>query len=179
MSPPDDLTFLLGRVAAGDKRAMRAIYMSLGPQLHAFIQTRVKDAHEAADVLQETMLAVWQQADRFEGRSTPRTWIFGIARNKANDRLRRAGLPLAEPDESVPDETPDAQAAIIALEQGEALRHCIEMLKPVQRAAVHLAYFRDLSCAEIAQIEGCAVGTVKTRLHHARLLLLHCLSRRK
>lgn len=178
MPPPDDLTALLGRVAAGDKAAMRAIYMSLGPQLHGFIQTRVNDVHEAADVLQETMLAVWQQAGRFEGRSAPRTWIFGIARNKANDRVRRSGPPLAEPDETVPDDTPDAQAAFIALEEGKALRECIERLRPAQRAAINLAYFQDLSCSEIAQIESCAVGTVKTRLHHARLLLLHCLSRK-
>lgn len=178
MQDADPLAVLLGRIACGDTRAMRALYDGVGPAVHRFILTRLKDPHDAADVLQETMLEVWRAAARFEGRSSARTWIFGIARNKASERLRRAGPETAELDETIPDETPDAEAVIAALEDGANLRDCIDRLTPAQRSAVHLAYFADVALSEIAEMEGCSVGTVKSRLHHARKLLLHCLSRR-
>lgn len=176
MTAPDNLAFLLGRIALGDKKAMRAMYMSLGPELHRFIQTRLSDPHEASDILQETMLEVWRQADAFEGRSSARTWIFSIARNKAIDRVRRRVPTIAEPDETVPDEAPDPYDTLAALDDGAALRTCVEQLTDVQRAVIHLAFFKDLPYSEIAEIEGCSVGTVKTRVHHAKKLLMHCLS---
>ncbi|MEM8852581.1 MAG: sigma-70 family RNA polymerase sigma factor [Pseudomonadota bacterium] len=176
MPETDDLAFLLGRVAVGDKRAMEALYTSVGPNLHRFIQTKLSDPHEAADVLQETMLEVWRRAGGFAGQSAVRTWIFAIARNKAVDRLRKATPTLAEPDETIPDGAPDPEAALEAVDNKAALFKCIAKLKEVQRSAIHLAYFRDIAYADIAEIENCSEGTVKSRIHHAKKLLLHCLS---
>lgn len=177
MDKADNLAFLLGQVAVGDKKAMKAVYTSVGPDVHRFIQTRLRDPQEAADVLQETMLDVWRQAGAFEGRSSVRTWIFGIARNKAADRQRRKVMATAEPDETVPDDAPNPHSALEALQESAVLRECVEKLKDVQRAAIHLAFFRDLSYPEIAEIENCSLGTVKTRIYHAKRLLLHCVSK--
>ena len=177
MSEPVDLAFLLGRVAAGDKRAMKALYSAIGPDVYRFIQTRLRDPHEAADALQETMLEVWRQADRFEGRASARTWVFSIARNKAVDRLRKTSTPVAEPDESIADDTPSPHSVMEALEDADALRQCIAGLSEVHRAAIQLAYFQDLPYSQIAEAEDCSLGTVITRVHHAKRLLMHCLTR--
>ncbi|MEM7693079.1 MAG: sigma-70 family RNA polymerase sigma factor [Pseudomonadota bacterium] len=177
MADNDTLTFLLGRIATGDKKAMKAVYTQLGPDLHRFICTRMRDPQEAADVLQETMLEVWRRAGTFEGRSAARTWIFGIARNKAADRARRAVHTGAEPDEDIPDDAPTPEAALAALQEGSALRACLEKLSPPQRAVIHLAFFQDVSYRAIAEIEDCALNTVKTRIFHAKKLLMHCLSK--
>lgn len=176
MSKPDDLPFLIGRIAAGDKRAMKAFYEAIGPDIHRFIQTRLRDPHEAADALQETMLDVWRQAERFEGRSSARTWVFAIARNKAVDRIRKAPTAVAEPDETIADDRPNPHDSIEALDDANALHRCMGTLSQVHRAAIHLAYFQDISYPQIAAIEACSVGTVKTRVFHAKRLLLHCLS---
>ncbi len=155
---------------------MRAVYMSLGPDLHRFIQTRSVDPHEVADILQETMLEVWRRAATFEGRSSVRTWVYSIACHKAADRVRKKTLPVGEADTTIPDETASPHAALEALQNNAALLACIEKLTGVQRAAIHLAFFCDLPYPDIATIEGCSVGTVKTRVFHAKRLLLHCLS---
>ena len=177
MPEGDHPAYLLGRIAEGDTAAMRALYESIGPDLYRFIQTKLGDASEAADVLQETMLDVWRQAGAYEGRARVRTWIFGIARNKAIDRWRRREVTTGgEPDETIPDEAPDAERAMAALQDGAALHTCIAGLSEAHRTAVELAYFQDLSYGEIAVIENCAVGTVKTRVHHAKRLLLRCLT---
>lgn len=176
-APTDTLIFLLGRIAAGDKKAMKALYVSVGPDVHRFIQTRMRDPQDAADILQETMLEVWRQAGSFAGRSAARTWIFAIARNKAADRARRTVPTGAQADESVPDDAPTPEAALAALEEGTALRDCVAKLGDTHRSVIHLAFFRDLSYAEIAEIEDCALGTVKTRIFHAKKLLMHCLAR--
>ncbi|WMS41938.1 RNA polymerase sigma factor [Acuticoccus sp. MNP-M23] len=174
----ENLEFLLRRIALGDKKAMRALYMSVGPDLDRFIQTRSRDPHEVADIVQETMLEVWRRAATFEGRSSVRTWIYSIACHKAADRWRKSTPTVAEADDTIADEAASPHAVLEALEDGTALRDCIAKLPAVQRAAVHLAFFCDLPYLDIAAIEGCSVGTVKTRVFHAKRLLLHCLSRR-
>ena len=87
--PADDLA-LLRRIGAGDRTAMKALYEAHSDALHRFLASRLGDAFEAADVAQETFLEVWRRPGRFEGRSTFRTWLFGVARNKAVDRIRKA-----------------------------------------------------------------------------------------
>ena len=69
----------------------------------------------------------------------------------------------------------DPHAALDALEDAEAIRDCINSLSPAHQRAVHLCFFEDLSYAEISEIEGCPVGTVKTRIMHAKKLLLRCM----
>ncbi|ADM10384.1 putative RNA polymerase sigma factor [Parvularcula bermudensis HTCC2503] len=177
MPETDEAAVLLKRIGGGDRDAMRVLYDTHGPDIHRFIQTRLRDAHEAADALQETMMEIWRRADTFEGRSSARTWMFGIARNKAIDRFRRTGRTvLSEPDETIPDGSPSPDTVLSTLEDARHLRECVERLRPNHRAAIQLAYFRDLPLHEIAEIEACPLGTIKTRLHHAKKLLMHCLA---
>ncbi len=171
---------LLRRISAGDTGAMKVLYDSLAPDLTRFLTLRTGDAVEAADLLHETMMDVWNQADRYEGRGSLRAWIFSIARNKAVDRLRKARrnvLTDAPPD--IPDEAPDPSETLLALEDAGHLHTCIKALSPAHRAVIHLAFFEDLSYEDIAKIENCPVGTVKTRIFHAKKLLMHCISGQK
>jgi RNA polymerase sigma-70 factor (ECF subfamily) len=169
---------VLARVAAGDIAAMRALYTEHADAARRFVRTRLSDEFEVADIVHETMLSVWRGANNFERRSTVRSWILSIARNKVIDHVRKqARVSLAEPDETTPDEDPDAEAVIAAAEDARRVRGCIEQLSDRQRAVVHLAFFEDLGYPEIAAIEGVPEGTVKTRIFHAKKLLMRCLSR--
>lgn len=170
--------FLLTRIAGGDIAAMRALYDSHSDAVHRFVRTRISNEFEIADIAQETMLSVWRSASRFEGRSTVRSWILGIARNKATDYLRRYGhVTLAEPDETVASDEPDAETVIAASEDAERVLACVEKLPERQRATVHLAFYEDLTYAQIAEIENVPSGTIKTRIFHAKKLLMGCLSK--
>jgi RNA polymerase sigma-70 factor, ECF subfamily len=168
---------LLLRIADGDKAAMKLLYERHSDALYHFIRARLRDPFEAADVMQEVFLEIWRAAGRFEGRSAARTWIFGIARNKAVDRMRRRDRTVPPgPDADLPDNAPNPEAITEAASDAARLRNCISRLSDTHRSAIHLAFYEDLTYPEIAEIEGVPLGTIKTRILHAKRLLLHCLS---
>jgi RNA polymerase sigma-70 factor (ECF subfamily) len=168
---------LLRRVGAGDRTALKMLYERHSDALFGFLRVRLRDPFEAADIMQEVFLEIWRAAGRFEGRSAARTWIFGIARNKAADRVRRgARLVLTEPDHEAPDSAPDPEAVVAAASDAARVRDCIAKLSESHRSAIHLAFYQELGYAEIAEIEGVPVGTVKSRILHAKRLLMHCLA---
>ena len=173
----DDATHIQRIGAAGDKTAMKALYERHSDALYRFLRARLGDPFEASDVMQETFLEIWRAASRFEGRSAPRTWMFGIARNKAIDRMRRGSREVpSELDDSTPDDAPNPEAVVAAASDAARVRECMGRLSDTHRSAIHLAFWRELPYGEIAEIEGVPVGTVKTRILHAKRLLMHCLA---
>ncbi|WP_238367225.1 RNA polymerase sigma factor [Mesobacterium pallidum] len=173
----DGDTALLARVADGDMAAMKALYMAHADAMTRFVRGRVRDEAEAADIVHDTMLTVWRGAAGFQGRSSVRSWMLTIARNKVVDVIRKqARVTLGDPDDQLPDDTPDPEAALGAVQDAARLRACVEALPERQRAVVHLAYYEEMPLAEIAGIEAVPEGTVKSRIHAAKQLLLRCLS---
>ncbi|WP_428925727.1 RNA polymerase sigma factor [Marinibacterium sp. SX1] len=170
---------LLTRIGQGDRAAMKVFYERHQAGLYRFIKLRLGDAFEAADVMQEAFLEVWKAAGRFRGQSSVKTWLYGIARNKAVDRVRKAQrVSLRDaPDDTLADDSPSAQAVMEAAADARKLKACLGKLPEVQQSAVRLAFYEDLSYPQAAEVEGVPVGTIKTRIHHAKKLLMRCLTR--
>jgi RNA polymerase sigma-70 factor, ECF subfamily len=169
---------LLKRVAGGDKGAMKRLYERHHAGLLVFVESRLRDPMEAFDVVQDTFLDVWRSASRYEDRSAVKTWIFSIARNKTIDRFRKKSreVPLDE-DFDPPDLTPSAQAVMEAASDAEQVRACIGKLSAAHARAVRLVFYEDLGYAEIAELEQVPEGTIKTRIFHAKKLLMQCLTK--
>lgn len=173
----DSAQDLLARIAQGETAALERFYDQYHARVYAFALSRLGNAADAADILNEVMLEVWRHANRFEGRSRPLTWVLGIAHHKVIDQLRRRKDPHVDVDEvDIPDDVPTAADALVGLEDAERVRQCVEKLSAAHRLVVHLAFYDDLSYPEIAALAGCPVGTVKTRMFHARQLLKRCLA---
>jgi RNA polymerase sigma factor (sigma-70 family) len=173
------LAGLLRRTARGDRVAFTELYQTLERPVFRFILSRLNDPHEAADILNEVFMELWRTAGRFEGRSTVKTWIFGIAYRKTMDHFRKTRRMTVSDD--IPDqvdESPDALTCLAAAQEAEHVRHCLGTLSTDHRAAIELAFYEDLSYGEIAGIMGAPEGTIKTRVFHAKKLLLHCLGSR-
>ncbi|WP_157982201.1 RNA polymerase sigma factor [Oceanicella sp. SM1341] len=171
---------MLGRAALGDKQAMHLLYERHHDPLFAFIRIRCRDESLAGDVVHDAMLEVWRSAGRYSGRASVRTWIFAIARNKLVDRLRRgARVSYVEEVPDLPDETPDAETVLGSAQDAARVRSCLGRLKEAHLAVIRLAFYEGLAYDEISEAEGIPLGTVKTRVHHAKKLLLHCLGRRR
>lgn len=174
-------TALMREVAQGDMVAMKALYARHAPALERFAIHYVRDRSEVADVVQTTMMEVWRTAAKFEGRSSVRTWILSMAKYKAIDQQRRQSkVSVVDPQsaafEAVDDQTAEA---IVSAAQDDALLHdCVAALPDQQRSAIHLAFFQELTYAEVAEMEGVAEGTIKTRIFHAKKLLMRCLSKK-
>lgn len=169
---------LIALVRDKDKAAMRRLYERHAAGLQSFIAGKLGDRLEAADIVQDVFMEVWRHAGRFQHRSSVKSWMYSIARNKTVDHIRKSSrTDVQPPDETLPDEGPDPHAVLQASQDAIRLRACVDKLSEAQRSAVTLAYFQDLTYREIAEIEGVREGTVKTRVHHAKQLLMHCLTR--
>ena len=169
---------LVQRIAERDEKALEELYRRYEPRVLAFAQQRLNDMATAFDTLNEVMLEVWKSAERFEGRSSVATWILSITRHRVIDRLRQRGdRVFEEMDDAATDERAvDAEGALAGAADARQVRHCIEELPSAQRDAVHLAFFEDLSYADIARVMECPEGTVKTRVYHAKRALKDCLA---
>ncbi|HEX9942718.1 MAG TPA: sigma-70 family RNA polymerase sigma factor [Thermoanaerobaculia bacterium] len=166
--PPNDELALLRRVAAKDRKAFEALYHLYYRRLFGYLLKLTRRADLVEEVLNDVMLAVWKGAPGFDGRSRPSTWIFGIAYHKALKALaRRPEQPEeTEGPEPVDSEEPESLAA--RRELAGVLGRALGTLSPEQRAVVELTYYYGMAYQEIAEIVGCPVNTVKTRMFHAR-----------
>lgn len=174
MPKEDDLS-LLRRVAARDRKAFEALYGLYYRRLFAYLLKLTRRAELVEEIVNDVMFAVWAGAARFDGRSRPSTWIFGIAYHKAMKALSRleprteaagSGEDEREPAEPVAEGGPESLLSRREL-QG-TLGRALGALSPEQRAVVEMTYYYEMSYPEIAQVMGCPVNTVKTRMFHAR-----------
>lgn len=160
---------LIGRVAAQNLDAFEQLYRLYQPRLARFLMTLVKRPQLVEEVLNDTMMVVWQTAHKFRGASKPSTWIFAIAYRKAVKAKARWPEPVEDELQDTrvsPDPGPDQQLHHRRLH--DALMIAMERLSPDHRAVVDLTYFHGMGYREIAEIMTCPVDTVKTRMFHAR-----------
>lgn len=141
------------------------LYRESREALTAYFLRRHRSTHAAEDLLHETFLQLMRRVDRCRAASSPRGYLFGIARHVSADAWRRAKPPGEDETSlaSVAAPQPDPRLAVA--------RETIAGLPPLQREVLDLRFQHDLSYAEIAEALGIPVGTVRSRLHNALELL--------
>jgi RNA polymerase sigma-70 factor (ECF subfamily) len=184
---------LLARARAGDGDAFAELTEPFQRELQAHCYRILGSAADAEDMLQETMMAAWRGLDRFEERSSLRTWLHAIATNKCLNHLRASRsellpappVPLPEPTRSgeplwlepypdallgdLPDATPGPEARYEARESVSlAFVAALQHLPPRQRAALVLRDVLGFRAAEAAAILGCTVDATNNLLKRAR-----------
>jgi RNA polymerase sigma-70 factor (ECF subfamily) len=181
---------LVERVKGGDRKALEALLVSVRPRLSAVALKIVRNRDDAEDVVQDAMVKVCRYIDKFEGRAALSTWLHRIVVNTAVDHLRsrRSGpivVPAAAPQDSpeeaarrapqsVVEETPEDLLA--QAETGAWVRGGMARLSLVHREVLALRELEGESYQSIAEIARCPVGTVMSRLHHARQRLAETLA---
>jgi RNA polymerase sigma factor (sigma-70 family) len=154
---------LLARVAQGEVSALGSLYDRHAPGLMRF--ARRIDPQEAEDVLQSTMLRVARLAGRFDGRTpSARAWLFAIMLRVAQERsrsLRRLGAALRRFAEL-------PRGPVHPVDTAPDLERALRRLSHAKRSVLLLSEVEGFTCEEIASMLEVPVGTVWTRLHHAR-----------
>ena len=174
-----DTKALIRDIAAGQKTALAALYKEMETPLYRFICVKLNDPHEANDILHEVFMDVWRSADKFEGRSTVKTWLFGIAYRKTMDRFRKTKrVTLTDEMPELTDDSASQFDILAAGQESQHIRFCLEELSLEHRQAIEMAFYDDMTYREIAEVADTAEGTVKTRIFHAKQLLKRCLSGR-
>ena len=165
---PEDLR-LIALVRVGDLQAFEQLYRLYHPRLSRFLFHLVRRPQLVEEVINDTLMVVWERAATFNGASKLSTWIFAIANRKAMKALRRQDEPVedtrAEERLSL-DPSPEQEAGQHRLQA--LLMDAMTNLSPEHRAVVTLTYFQGMGYREFASIMECPVDTVKTRMFHAR-----------
>ncbi len=134
------------------------------------------NADAAEDLVQETFLAAMHSVDSFQGRSSHYTWLYGILRNKFRAWLREKGSPISlqemgpgaqETVELVADGQPGAHEMAVHHETSRSVREALDELPAHHRNVLVLRYLERMSYREVADVLGCSLGTVKSRIHYA------------
>ncbi len=174
---------LLEATAAGDVVAFRNLFERYVDPLFRFALSRLGDRSLAEDAVQETLAAVWRGARSFAGRSKVSTWLYGICRHtiaKIVSRHRVAQVELA----GGALETGFPAAGVFIGCDDEAgqidrkvdIEQALRELSPQHREVVVLAMVNGLPLEEVAELTEVPLGTVKSRLHWARIYLARKLS---
>jgi RNA polymerase sigma-70 factor (ECF subfamily) len=168
---------LLDRACSGDRRALDQLLVACRPRALALALKVLRNADDAEDAVQEAFVKVWRYIGRFERRSSFTTWLHRIVMNACLDLLRRqASRPVGvdepaddaatDPREGVVELTPEAMA--LSAETTALVHRALDQLSPVHKSALALRELQEHTYDEIARACRCPVGTVMSRLHHAR-----------
>jgi RNA polymerase sigma-70 factor (ECF subfamily) len=185
----DDDRALLRAHLRGDPEAFGSLFTRHRDRLWAVALRTTGDPDEAADALQDALVAAFRRADSFRGDSAVTTWLHRIVVNACLDRLRRRRVRLADPlpddlDQRAPTTVTSglpapASAAVVDPaelavdhERRAAVLAALDLLPPDQRAALVLVDMEGYPVEEAAAILDCAVGTVKSRCSRGRARLL-------
>lgn len=176
---------LISRAQRGDQPAFGQLMRENYSVVYRVVYSVVRNEHDARDICQEVWLKVWNELPKFRGDSKFTTWVHPIAVRKSLDHLRKRRrwfdrfLPFAgavdddSPHAAAPEPSTDTTARDDAegRERAEHLHRALDALPPKQRAILVLRELEGQSYEEIAAALSVPLGTVMSRLYHARRLL--------
>jgi RNA polymerase sigma-70 factor, ECF subfamily len=153
---------------------MREDLVTLLPPLRAFARTLCGDPTLADDLVQESLLKAWASRDRFEPGTNLRAWVFTILRNIFYSGRRNGRREILDADGMYADTlsvSPEHDSTLALHDMNAAL----QKLPDEQREALLLVCASGVSCEEAAEICGCPVGTIKSRMARGRDRLVELL----
>lgn len=178
VSPADEVkpleeVHLLESISRGEESATRRLIDEHFDCLYRFLRQLTRQSDEAEDLAQQTLIRVVQNASRFDGRTSLRSWMYAIAyREFGRWRRRRLWLPI-------PDQLPSSHDTEQQVTDGELLLQALAKLSSAHRAAFLLHHVEGLSIEEVAAAQLTKPGTIKSRLHFARAHLRSTLEQEK
>ena len=150
--------------------ALKQNLIALIPNLRAFAISLCGDADKADDLVQDTLMRAWDHLDKFQEGTNLRAWLFTILRNAYFSHYRKRRREVEDRDG-----TRAAELAVLPEQHGhldlQDFRRALATLPPDQREALVLVGAAGFSYEEAANVCGCAVGTIKSRVNRARTRL--------
>jgi RNA polymerase sigma-70 factor (ECF subfamily) len=158
------------RYQRGDRDAFEGLVKLWEPSLFYYLRRLAPSEADAWELLQETWLKLLRSLGTLRDPKALPSFLYTTARNTAISRLRKREL---QNNESCPDEVHDESAGfdISAFDNAEQVHHALDQLPLLQREALTLYFLEDLSLDEMATMLNVPVGTVKSRLHYAKLAI--------
>ena len=174
MTASDTDKQLVQRAQRGDLRAFDLLVLKYQGRIAALISRYVSDAGEVEDVTQEAFIKAYRALGKFRGDSAFYTWLYRIAANAAKNHLvakgRRPGsdATIEDAEGGLLSESASPEALAMGGELAEVVESALNALPDELKAALMLREFDGLSYDDIADVLGCPVGTVRSRIFRAR-----------
>lgn len=176
-----DLARLLARMSGHDQEAFAAFYAATSARVYRLAFRILGDQAAAQDITIEVFMQVQRLASTYEpNRGTPLGWLQMLTRSRSIDYLRtkatrqKQEMPL-EMVTGIPSTVPDPQESSAAAERRSLVQAALATLSPAQREVIEIAYYGGLSHGEIATRLGQPLGTIKSRIRMAMMVLRHVL----
>lgn len=163
-----------GHVSAGELPVINVLYKTYASALMGVILRIVKHDELAKDVLQETFIKIWKSIGKYqEAKGRPYTWMARMAINTAIDHLRLKGEIRSAQNKDLTEVFEEAEARLIYHFNTDTigLRQLMESLSKPQKLVLDVVYFRGYTHVEAAEYLGLSLGTVKSQVRAALLLL--------
>ncbi|MDA1094135.1 MAG: sigma-70 family RNA polymerase sigma factor [Acidobacteria bacterium] len=182
-APPDWLT----RLRARNPESLRAVAEEHSGRLYRAARGMGLPAEQADDIVQEVFVTFLGSLDRFEGRSSPATWLFGIllrkvqeqrrasAKDGLHDELDESWAANFDPSGTWITPSVNPERALAGREFADAVKTCLDDLSPPQREVLVLRQFQELPASGVGKILDLTVTHVGVLLHRARLRMRQCL----
>lgn len=173
---------LVSKARQGDQQAFESLVRRHRNEVYAMCHHFVRNREDAWDLSQEVFVKAYRALDRFRGDSGFKSWLMRIAANHAKDHLRRRRLETVAYDDSHRADTPASSMTgpdrgCELKELGRVIDQAVQSLPKKQQMAFMLREYEGLSYQEMAGVMACSVGTVMSRLFHARRKLQDILAR--
>ena len=160
---------LILRCQLHDREAFAELIERYERPVRYFIGRLIGDRDLAEELSQETWLTVLGKIHTLRDAALFTVWLYRIARNKVYQELRRRKVIVGlDEDVEVPDSAPHE---IDSFEDAAKLHRCLESLKPLHKEVLLLRFLEDMSYEQIADVLDCNIGTVRSRIFHAKLAL--------
>jgi RNA polymerase sigma-70 factor (ECF subfamily) len=163
---------MVRRIAERDSRAFQQFYQRYSGLIYSAIASVLNDHHDAEDVMQEVLVQLWNKAHLYEPRKgKPLTWLTTMARNRAIDRIR-SKQRRSKLNDGFEQENRNLQSkfeesgheSLADKERHGMLLRAVSKLSADQREAIEMAYFSDMTQAEVAEKLNQPLGTIKARI---------------
>lgn len=171
---------LIRKISLKDEAAFSQFYDIHHRYLYTIIFNILRDQAEAEDLLQEIFVQIWNKIDSYdETLGNPLAWVTRMTRNKSIDRLRSKSYKKRSGETNIENffnlsgdpRSDDPDADIIQRQEQIEVSDALKSLKKNQRDLIELAYFRGFSQTELAEHFSIPLGTVKTRMRAAMIIL--------
>jgi RNA polymerase sigma-70 factor (ECF subfamily) len=177
MEEPDDAVQWVRRMAEGDPSGATELYAAYGQRLYAYALRLTGNPALAEDATQEALVTAWRTAKRYRGEGRVRTWLLGVVHHTALKAMRRRSPPISEDmAATLTSPAPSPEEKVRADELAACVRRGVQSMSLKHRAALELIFFHGLGLEEAAQVCGCPVGTIKSRLSYAKARLKDALA---
>ena len=161
---------LVLRHQAGDESALEALARSYDAPLRYFVRRLLNDDEVASDILQDVWLTVIRKLRTLRNPEAFSAWLYRIARNRVYQELRKRRVTVVFSEDQVVPDCPEDDGGF-SPDDALLIHECLDYLKPEHKEVLVLRFMEEMSYESMAHVVECSVGTIRSRLYHAKRAL--------